>query len=141
MKRHRLLPVLFAVLGMCLPDTLTFFSLFAKECGGCRGSGTSSFACSFCKGTGKSNGFKCGFCDGKRFGKCGLCAGSGQVPGGSPAVPQAVPKACASCNGSGTSSFVCSFCKGTGLSNGFKCSFCDGKMFGKCSSCNGSGKR
>ena len=140
-KTTRLPPVLIALFGLCLIQNVAFFPLFAKECGACRGSGTSSFACSFCKGTGKNNGLKCTFCEGKMFGKCGACAGSGQAAGGASPPPQSLPRACSSCNGSGTSSFACSFCKGTGQSGGLKCAFCEGKMFGKCTACNGSGKR
>ena len=47
---------------------------------------------------------------------------------------------CGACGGSGTSRLACSFCKGTGKNGGFKCSFCNGRMFGKCFSCNGTGQ-
>jgi len=48
---------------------------------------------------------------------------------------------CAACQGSGTGSFKCSFCNGTGSKGQFKCSFCNGKGFVKCGSCNGTGQR
>ena len=48
---------------------------------------------------------------------------------------------CGACRGAGTSSFVCFFCKGTGKSGNSKCTFCEGRMFSKCSSCNGTGRR
>ncbi len=116
-------------------------TILAAECGGCRGSGTSNLTCSFCKGTGRNGSFKCSFCNGRMFSKCFSCNGTGQTssaPGSGGSQPQNV---CGSCRGAGTSSFTCSFCKGTGKNGNFKCSFCDGKMFSKCYSCNGTGRR
>ena len=125
------------VLGPC--------NSLAAGCGACGGSGTSRLACSFCKGTGKNGGFKCSFCNGRMFGKCFSCTGTGQTAPTPPPQPGsgAPPPAqvCASCKGAGTANFTCSFCKGTGKNGNFKCSFCDGKMFSKCYSCNGSGRR
>ena len=117
----------------------------AAECGACGGSGTSRLTCSFCKGTGKNGNFKCSFCNGRMFGKCFSCNGTGQTAPVRPPVPGAgAPQQgqlCTSCKGAGTSNFTCSFCKGTGKNGSFKCSFCDGKMFSKCYSCNGAGRR
>lgn len=47
---------------------------------------------------------------------------------------------CQTCQGSGTSSTPCSFCKGTGLYNQMKCPSCKGKRFNDCAVCGGSGK-
>ena len=35
--------------------------------------------CSSCQGSGKKDGQKCFFCNGKGFQKCGTCNGKGQV--------------------------------------------------------------
>ena len=48
---------------------------------------------------------------------------------------------CSACQGSGTGPFQCSPCKGTGILNGIKCIFCNGKGFSKCLFCNGTGQR
>lgn len=53
---------------------------------------------------------------------------------------KAMAKECASCQGSGTGPFVCSFCKGEGKKDGQKCFFCNGKGFQKCGTCNGKGQ-
>ena len=117
----------------------------AAGCGTCGGSGTSRLTCSFCKGTGKNGSFKCSFCNGRMFVKCFSCNGTGQTAPTPPPVPgSGAPQpaqVCGSCKGAGTSNLTCSFCKGTGKNGSFKCSFCDGKMFPKCHSCNGSGRR
>jgi hypothetical protein len=117
----------------------------AAGCGTCGGSGTSRLTCSFCKGTGKNGSFKCSFCNGRMFVKCFSCNGTGQTAPTPPHVPgSGAPQpaqVCGSCKGAGTSNLTCSFCKGTGKNGSFKCSFCDGKMFPKCYSCNGSGRR
>ena len=117
-----------------------------SACSACRGSGTSSFTCFFCKGTGKNGSFKCNFCNGRMFAKCSSCGGSGQSvssdsrPGsGTPAQPP--KRECVSCRGSGTSGSTCFFCKGTGKNGSFKSTFCNGKMFSKCASCNGTGSQ
>lgn len=47
---------------------------------------------------------------------------------------------CQTCQGSGTSSTPCSFCKGTGLYGEMKCPSCKGKRFQNCAVCGGSGK-
>lgn len=48
---------------------------------------------------------------------------------------------CSSCGGSGTSSFACQDCQGTGIRNGQKCFFCRGLKFTPCPACNGRGSR
>jgi len=50
----------------------------AAKCAGCQGSGTTSVACSLCKGTGVRNGQKCPNCKGKGFPPCQSCNGTGQ---------------------------------------------------------------
>jgi len=52
---------------------------FAAVCSQCQGAGTGQFACDFCKGTGKNNGVKCVFCNGKGFQKCPACNGTGHT--------------------------------------------------------------
>ena len=47
---------------------------------------------------------------------------------------------CMSCQGSGTGSQVCYYCKRKGNDGKFKCNFCDGKGFSKCPGCNGTGQ-
>lgn len=47
-------------------------------CTSCQGAGTSSFTCNPCKGTGRQNGFKCTYCNGRGFSKCFACNGTGQ---------------------------------------------------------------
>lgn len=53
----------------------------------------------------------------------------------------AVAAICQICQGSGTSSFACGLCKGSGVHQGMKCSTCKGKGFPPCSICGGSGGR
>ena len=50
----------------------------AETCNKCKGSGTSNFKCSSCKGTGANGNFKCSFCNGKGFDKCSSCNGTGR---------------------------------------------------------------
>ena len=54
---------------------------------------------------------------------------------------KATAAVCSSCQGAGTGPFECTPCKGTGKSGPFKCIFCNGKGFGKCTSCNGTGQK
>lgn len=53
----------------------------------------------------------------------------------------AVTAICQICQGSGTSSFACGLCKGSGVHQGMKCPTCKGKGFPPCSICGGSGGR
>ena len=48
---------------------------------------------------------------------------------------------CPSCNGSGTSTFICGFCNGTGKSGDppAQCGFCKGRGSSPCTRCNGKG--
>jgi len=56
-----------------------------------------------------------------------------------PPAPQWQP--CPSCNGSGTSTFICGFCNGTGKSGDppAQCGFCRGRGSSPCTRCNGKG--
>lgn len=49
-------------------------------------------------------------------------------------------KTCSACGGSGTGSFACIHCNRGVQSNGMKCTFCNGRGFGKCTYCNGTGQ-
>jgi hypothetical protein len=51
----------------------------------------------------------------------------------------AVAAVCQLCQGSGTSSFACGLCKGTGVQGQSKCLSCKGKGFPPCTVCGGSG--
>ena len=53
--------------------------------------------------------------------------------------PARTPQKCWGCNGSGTSSNICTYCDGTGIKNGRKCGLCNGMKFEKCMTCNGKG--
>lgn len=54
----------------------------------------------------------------------------------------AVAAVCGTCKGSGTGSFQCFHCKGSGKNTiGHKCNFCNGRGFQKCMSCNGTGQK
>lgn len=49
-------------------------------------------------------------------------------------------RTCSACGGSGTGSFACIHCDRGVQSNGMKCTFCNGRGFGKCTYCNGTGR-
>ena len=56
-------------------------SMSPGACTTCKGSGTKSYQCILCKGTGLgAGGLKCTHCDGRRFEPCSRCKGTGQVP-------------------------------------------------------------
>ena len=52
----------------------------------------------------------------------------------------ALAAVCKTCDGAGTGSTKCFFCKGSGSSGAFKCTHCNGKGFSKCSTCQGTGQ-
>jgi len=113
----------------------TLPSASAEVCRSCHGSGTGTFACHFCKGSGLQGKMKCHFCNGKGIQKCSACNGTGS------ARRSQSYHICQSCKGSGTGPFACTHCKGTGFNGSFKCSFCNGRRLQKCSSCNGTGRK
>jgi hypothetical protein len=56
-----------------------------------------------------------------------------------PAPPR--ERECINCRGSGTSSLVCTICKGTRNNGAFRCDFCKGQGFAPCSACGGTGRK